>query len=678
MGLGLSEAGAAAEPFCRSMSSIPPGVSRALPAIPTPPTEVVSLRTSNDAPRETETPVVQEYIANFLHHFYLWKITHIDSLPAASAEFIKEHDNETRFLQELCRGGGPIIVTAPGHRPIDRMPSAIAQLIRERDRLEEIIREHKGILAPIRRLPVELIVKILRIPSLAPHSNFFPLEGVRCERFEPLNQNLHSWGRISGKVLQGDVNIPSYFSAPLRVNLQILRLHRLEAYPSVRWYNPPGPDGVLVDFFCRGPELAGGLPRSTAAMFFHYYLVFLHPCYSMAADHKISSRSGRCCSFGNFALRVRPPRVWHPFPATPQRCSWRENQTSRAAQTPPRIFHFPRQVISAASVVELLIDRNLDSILKFLRRSGAQLTSLSIIAWEPSADLDPILGSCPALTHLCLDVAPNLQHADTIALLEGQRGTQPNAGCFQGLKYEDALQEMFAARRRVSTSQWPAGKYIQNYRSRDIKLKIQKGNKLEYVDYTTERNSTTINKISYTATIQVLQAGYVHPELQKQRNKSETSKGHDRDEINMIRPCGIRTVTSHSATAAATATATARTIATTSTGLRSFLVNAATTSRKSVDRIAEERRTPTQGSAFPVTKGSRDPETRSSRPRGRAPNRPFNGTAVEKTAVFWPRAGLPVRRWKFRERLTDGFRPSNPLRPFRRVINFLFGTLAWQ
>jgi hypothetical protein len=62
----------------------------------------------------------------------------------------------------------------------------------------------------------------------------------------------------------------------------------------------------------------------------------------------------------------------------------------------------------------------------------------------------------------------------------------------------------------------------------------------------------------------------------------------------------------------------------------------------------------------------------------RAPNRPFNGTAVTKMAVFWPRAGLPVRRWKFQERLTDGFRPSNPSRPFRRVINFLFGTLAWQ
>ncbi|KAJ7254506.1 hypothetical protein C8J57DRAFT_1518644 [Mycena rebaudengoi] len=71
-------------------------------------------------------------------------------------------------------------------------------------------------------------------------------------------------------------------------------------------------------------------------------------------------------------------------------------------------------LISAAGVVVLLINGDVDSVLTFLHCSGAQLTSLSIIAWEPSPDLIPILGSCPILTHLCLDVAQDLQNADTV------------------------------------------------------------------------------------------------------------------------------------------------------------------------------------------------------------------------------------------------------------------------
>jgi hypothetical protein len=52
----------------------------------------VALLTSNGAPEENEIPVVWEYIAGLLRHLLVWKTVHIDSLPAGSAEFIKEHD----------------------------------------------------------------------------------------------------------------------------------------------------------------------------------------------------------------------------------------------------------------------------------------------------------------------------------------------------------------------------------------------------------------------------------------------------------------------------------------------------------------------------------------------------------------------------------------------------------
>jgi hypothetical protein len=54
-----------------------PCVARAPPVIPTPPTEVVALLTSNDAPEENEVPVVREYIVGLLRHLSLWKTVHM-------------------------------------------------------------------------------------------------------------------------------------------------------------------------------------------------------------------------------------------------------------------------------------------------------------------------------------------------------------------------------------------------------------------------------------------------------------------------------------------------------------------------------------------------------------------------------------------------------------------------
>jgi len=72
------------------------------------------------------------------------------------------------------------------------------------------------------------------------------------------------WDRL---VLEGDVNIPSYLSALSRVKLRMPRLHRLEAYLDVNWFNPLGPDGLDLDFRLSRPEFARRLPRNTQGGF---------------------------------------------------------------------------------------------------------------------------------------------------------------------------------------------------------------------------------------------------------------------------------------------------------------------------------------------------------------------------------------------------------------------------
>ncbi|KAJ6592626.1 hypothetical protein B0H19DRAFT_1088196 [Mycena capillaripes] len=513
------------------MSSIPPGLPRAPPPLPTPPTDVVSLLANNDAPEENEIRVVQEYIADLLHHFSLWKITHIDSLPAASAEFIKQYDNDTRSLEEYNRNrnsGGPIAVAVPGHRPIDRMPSAVAQLIRERERLEEVIREHKGILSPIRRLPAELIIKILRlvpprtfgkldyppwrltrISSLwracavngaslwtkisidgnvypnkfeklfplrmlevqlglsrdAPldiHFNWNAFHNINPHFLALLNTAVEHCGRWDRLVLQGGVNVPSYLSALSRVKLQIPRLRRLEAYLQV--YNPAGPDGVLVDCFAVAPSLREvflhpprlrGSSNYTSPFFMETIPWQQITRYRAVLDATAHLEILRC------APGLRECGILFPRPLTGVSGELIELPTLQRLHVEDSIF---LNLLSAASVVELLINQNVDSVLTFLSRSGAQLTSLSVIAWEPSSDLIPILGSCPTLTHLCLDVAPNLQNADTVipvlhaledphlcpelTSLFWRHRTESNRTPNAFKDYEDALHEMISARRR--------------------------------------------------------------------------------------------------------------------------------------------------------------------------------------------------------------------------------------
>ncbi|KAJ6507472.1 hypothetical protein DFH09DRAFT_281110 [Mycena vulgaris] len=128
-------------------------------ALPNPPPEVVSLLANNDAPDSRHIPLIEEYLSSLRRHLVAWKNTHIKSLPADSAHLIHEYDELLQSFRKSQNEPGPSVVLL--RDPFHDLPPAIAQLILERDALEECVRLHAGILSPIRHLPPELIAKIL-------------------------------------------------------------------------------------------------------------------------------------------------------------------------------------------------------------------------------------------------------------------------------------------------------------------------------------------------------------------------------------------------------------------------------------------------------------------------------------------------------------------------------------
>ncbi|KAJ7450801.1 hypothetical protein FB451DRAFT_990063, partial [Mycena latifolia] len=79
--------------------------------------------TSNDTPEALQIPSIQEFISN--------------------------HSLRLDLLNAQIEG----------------LETALARLIHERDDLDEVVRQHKRILSPVRRLPPELISHIIRLAS---------------------------------------------------------------------------------------------------------------------------------------------------------------------------------------------------------------------------------------------------------------------------------------------------------------------------------------------------------------------------------------------------------------------------------------------------------------------------------------------------------------------------------
>jgi hypothetical protein len=91
----------------------------------------------------------------------------------ASAPLVHQYDSLTLYYRSSAEGPGPIQVYIVA--PIDELPPSLAQLVRERDALEDYVRRYEGILSPIRCLPSELIAKILLCVHLLNHKR----DGIR-------------------------------------------------------------------------------------------------------------------------------------------------------------------------------------------------------------------------------------------------------------------------------------------------------------------------------------------------------------------------------------------------------------------------------------------------------------------------------------------------------------------
>ncbi|KAJ7814225.1 hypothetical protein B0H14DRAFT_1127264 [Mycena olivaceomarginata] len=504
------------------------------PPTPTPPPQVVSLLHNNDAPDASEISIVEDYISSRERHFTLWKTSHIDSLPPDSSRFIEEHDNATRSLYELNRRGGPTIVVMQG--PFDRMPPAIAQLIRERDRLDELVRKYRSILSPVRRLPVELISKILRLvpprtfgpspyeqeyppwrltrissrwracavgdPSLwtkvsihgdvLPRNfqHIFPLAMLRVQLalskgapldihfnwryFDEANAHLLAlmdiaidhccrWDRL---VLEGDVNIPSYFSTLSRIKSQLPRLRRLEAYLDINWFNPPRPGGVGINFFADAPALREVIlakPRLGSSNNAHRGSVALSVPWEQVTKYRARLDVDAHLGILRRAQGLRECGLL--FLNNLNIVHGEHIQLLALHRLHVEDSSF-LDILTTPSVVELIVNGTVESVLPFLHRSTAQLTSLTLIDWEPSLKLLPILRSCPALTHLCIAVAPDIQKADVDVLVSVLQAledadlcpsltsvfwhdeTDPKTMSGVYVDYQDALHALVTARRQ--------------------------------------------------------------------------------------------------------------------------------------------------------------------------------------------------------------------------------------
>ncbi|KAK6967082.1 hypothetical protein R3P38DRAFT_2672117 [Favolaschia claudopus] len=139
---------------------------RSPPAVPVPPPSILHLLATNDAPDDTEISRIEEYILTLEAHLIDWETTHIDSLSPESYRTIQVYDWEVQDLNRRIRRVGSQDSFVLWHKDefsIDKKPRHIAMLIRERDVLRKSIANCRNILAPIRRLPVELISKILRL-----------------------------------------------------------------------------------------------------------------------------------------------------------------------------------------------------------------------------------------------------------------------------------------------------------------------------------------------------------------------------------------------------------------------------------------------------------------------------------------------------------------------------------
>ncbi|KAF8134098.1 hypothetical protein K438DRAFT_1787339 [Mycena galopus ATCC 62051] len=227
-----------------------------------------------------------------------------------------------------------------------------------------------------------------------------------------LNSAIHHCSRWERLVLEGDIKIPAYFSALSRINLSEFaesfpgaakpRHHRLPTHR--RTFHSLGADN----------EYRGGLDLRE----------HLHKACASAVSFRSTARA--------------------MFKQTTSSCSCCTDCMSR----------YP---------LKLLVNGDVSPILPLLRRSRAQLTSLTLLNWELSHDLINILLYCPALIHLCLAHLNSLENTEMLvsvlhALEDVHLGPELRSTFWQDEKpcsrvestrYSDALDTTIMSRRKV-------------------------------------------------------------------------------------------------------------------------------------------------------------------------------------------------------------------------------------
>ncbi|KAK7026298.1 hypothetical protein R3P38DRAFT_3355835 [Favolaschia claudopus] len=332
--------------------------------------------------------------------------------------------------------GESILVSVP-YFTNDLASQDVSQFNGERDDLMDSIQQYRGILSPIRRIPTEIVTKILRmvfparmIKARLVHSKDVPLH-VRfdwsalwpfdnppgtTDHFRLLMNTVisHSlrWERLT---VEGDKGHTGFLFSLDRIRSRIPRLVKLEFYvnsptatpfsynkgwfedaPSLRevYLSPPrehNPREVK-------PAIVPSLPWRQIEIYRALLAAHAH------FDILRSARNLRECTllFPSDDESL-PPLETNILLAELRRLDIEDGELL--------------DYMTAPALTDLIVNKSLDCVLPFLERSNATLTSLTFYLDEEDSldnEIVPIFQHCSSLNHLGL--APTRTHdADTIA-----------------------------------------------------------------------------------------------------------------------------------------------------------------------------------------------------------------------------------------------------------------------
>ncbi|KAJ7450806.1 hypothetical protein FB451DRAFT_1146128 [Mycena latifolia] len=354
---------------------------------------------------------------------------------------------------------------------IEGLQTALTRLIHERDNLEEAVREHKGIISPVRRLPSELISHIIRLASPDIRQNV----GGQEQEYLPW-RFAHICGRwracaLAEARIWADIKASSYHpqasplpmiqtqlllskDVPLEISFRwksvikkkalthFLVVLNLVVNHSIRWakvtLNGTGTRTIMplssalsrvksqlpllrtlewvtagnVDWFedspnleevfltrpgipFRDPDDSPTVPSQLTSIPWHQITKY-RAIYKDSTHLDILRRAHSLREGGLYSLR---PGIDLPNAEVVE-----ARELRRLLAENWKFLDY----LVAPMLEELFVFDSSHTILPFLLRSGAQLTSLTIFHWFPALDLAPVLRGIPSLIHLRVEIKERL------------------------------------------------------------------------------------------------------------------------------------------------------------------------------------------------------------------------------------------------------------------------------